>query len=289
MSTSAVDVSVVIVNWNSGDHLAACLKSLAANPPGRSWTAVVVDNASTDASLEQARAAGGSVTYVRNTRNRGLAAANNQGMIAVPSEYVILANPDVLFEPGSVDALCDLLDRRPRAATVMPQLMQAAGALQVSAMALPSVAAALVPGVRRSSQARGFRHDAEVRIGHGADACFAVRRSAVAAVGALDEGYPLDWEAIDWSRRFARAGWETWFTPAARVVHAGGVSVRQVPYRWIAQSHLGMYRYLTDHRPWLAPVVAPVVAARAGLKAAATAVGRARYDRAQQRARLSDH
>ena len=282
-----VGVSIVIVNWNSGDHLAICLRSLDEHPPSRAWSAVVVDNASTDGSVERARAACSWPIYICNDNNRGLAAANNQGMVANAAPYVVLANPDVTFEAGALDALCDLLDRRQTAAIAAPQLVQVDGARQVSAMTLPTAAEALVPRIRRRSLTVR-PHDEEVRVGRGADACFAVRRSAVAAVGGLDERFPLDWEAIEWSRRLVRAGWEIWFTPAARVVHAGGVSVRQVPYRWIAQSHIGMYRYLVGGRRWLAPFIAPVAAARAVLKAGATALGKARYDTAHARARLPE-
>ena len=283
-----VDVSIVIVNWNSGDHLAGCLRSLLENPPSRPWTVVVIDNASSDGSVEGAKKVMPRATFVHNAENRGLAAANNQGMVAVAAPVVVLSNPDVTFAPGALDALCDLLDRHPKAALAVPQLLQSNGSRQVSAMRLPTTGEALVPTLRRRALNKTAPHDREVRIGHGADACFAVRRSAAAAVGALDERFPLDWEAIEWSRRFARAGWEAWFTPAARVTHAGGVSVRQVPYRWIARSHVGMYRYLVGDRPWLAPVAAPVVAARAAVKAAATAAGAARYDSAHERARLPE-
>ena len=283
-----VDVSIVIVNWNSGDHLARCLRSLLENPPGRPWTAVVIDNASVDASVERAMEVMPAATFVHNPQNRGLAAANNQGMVAVAAPTVVLANPDVTFEAGAVDALCGVLERHPKAALAAPQLLQRDGSRQVSAMRIPSVGEALVPTLRRRALTKAPPRDREMRTGHGADACFAVRRSAAAAVGALDERFPLDWEAIEWSRRFARAGWEAWFTPDARVMHAGGVSVRQVPYRWIARSHVGMYRYLIGDRPWLAPVAAPVVAVRAAVKAAATAAGAAHYDRAHERARLPE-
>jgi N-acetylglucosaminyl-diphospho-decaprenol L-rhamnosyltransferase len=285
---TTAEVSIVIVNWNSGGHLAACLQSLRDNPPSRAWAAVVVDNASTDASVDRAKGVLPEATFVQNAQNRGLAAANNQGMVAVASPVIVLANPDVTFEPGALDALCEVLDRRPQAAIAVPQLLQGDGSKQVSAMSLPTAAEALVPSLRRRAQANAFPHDRETRVGHGADACFAVRRRAVATVGGLDERFPLDWEAIDWSRRFARSGWEAWFTPAARVVHAGGVSVRQVPYRWIAQSHVGLYRYLVGDRAWLAPLVAPIATGRALIKAAATALGRARYDTAHERARLPE-
>lgn len=281
-------MSVVVVSWNAGDHLTECLRSIAANPPSRPWTAVVVDNASTDGSIARAKQAAPWCRFIENPTNRGLAAANNQGIVATPAPVVILSNPDVAVLPGALDALCDLLHRRPRAAVATPLLVQSGGQEQVSAGELPSMADVLAPSRRRQARFwwRDWDHSTERRIGHGAEALYAVRRAAIAEVGPQDERYFLDWEGIEWSRRFAAQGWEVWFTPSAQVRHEGGVSVRQVPYRAIARSHRGMHRYFSGRSRWRAVLLAPLFGARALAKAAAAAVGLAGYDDAQQAARL---
>lgn len=281
------EVSIVIVNWNAGPHLAACLRSLRENPPSRSWCAVVVDNASNDGSVASAQEAAPWATFLLNRTNRGLPAANNQGMVAAAGEYVVIANPDVEFMPGALEGLCDLLDRRPRAGVAVPQLLQADGAKQVSAGDLPRLADIIVPRRKRHGfWWTGWSHDRERRIGHGAEACYAVRRRAIVEVGPQDERYRLDWEGVEWSARMSRGGWETWFTPDATVRHAGGVSVRQAGLRWIAQSHAGMYRYFASTNRAAAPALASVFAARAALKAAAGLAGRGTYDQAHRSARL---
>jgi N-acetylglucosaminyl-diphospho-decaprenol L-rhamnosyltransferase len=290
-------LSVVIVNWNARSHLLRCLSSLEQNPPDCSWEAIVVDNGSTDGSVDALRIAAPWARLVENQANRGLPAANNQGFLAARGELLLVSNPDVVYRPGSITRLCDALDRHARAGIVAPQLLQQDGHRQTSAGSLPTLREAVAGGVTRlpdSTATSGFwwhswAHDDERRIGHGAEACYLVRRAAVIEVGPQDERFPLDWEGIDWSARMADAGWEVWFVPAAVIEHAGGASVKQAPYRWIVSSHRGMYRYFRHRQPpALLPLSAVMIGARAGVKLGAEALGRHLYDRAHQRARIDD-
>src|SRR6185503_15702760 len=105
--------AVVVVNWNSGERLKACLQSLPADA-----NVIVVDNASEDDSLTQARDARPSTTFITNTENRGLAPALNQGIAATTSKYVLVLNPDITVPPGSVELLEVALDSNPRAGAV---------------------------------------------------------------------------------------------------------------------------------------------------------------------------
>ncbi len=283
-------VSVVIVTWNSRRVVLDCLDALHTNPPSIPWEAVVVDNGSTDGTVDAIRDATPWVRVVANPDNRGLAAANNQGIAAGTAPFVLIANPDTTVRPGAVDALVALLARRPRAAFAIPRLLHPDGSLHVSAGDLPTLRDALlgrqVQRLRRQ-RGRGFwwdgwTHDEERRIGRGHESCYLVRRDAIAEVGPQDEGYFLDWEGMDWTARARDAGWEVWFTPDADVVHHGGASIRQVPWRWIVRSHRGMYRYFATRRtPALRPLLAAAFTARGLVKAGAMALGPARYERGQ--------
>jgi GT2 family glycosyltransferase len=276
-------VSAVVVNWNAGAVLVDTVRSLLAHPPSGPFEVVVVDNASTDASPDRLAAELPAARLIRNERNRGLAAANNQGIDAARYDRVLICNPDIELRAGAVDALAACLDRHPRAAWVVPRLRRPSGALQTAVGDLPTVADALLG--RRWQQRRrkgdtsgfwwdGWRHDREVAVGHAIEACYLVRREAIDAVGRQDERFPLDWEGIDWAARAAAAGWEIWFCPDAEVVHLGGVTLRKAPMRWVAGSHLGMYRYFaTRSSPAARPLLAIAVGARAAAKAAAVAVG----------------
>jgi N-acetylglucosaminyl-diphospho-decaprenol L-rhamnosyltransferase len=284
---------VVIVTWNSRGAVLECLEAMRTNPPSRPWEAVIVDNASTDGTVDAIRHAAPWARVIANSDNRGLAAGNNQGIASSSAPLVLVANPDTTVRPGAVDALVNLLERHPRAAFAIPRLRHPDGALHVSAGDLPTLRDALLGRqVQRLRQQRGrgfwwdgWAHDEERRIGRGHEACYLVRRDAITEVGLQDEAYFLDWEGIDWTARVRDAGWEVWFTPDAEVVHHGGLSIRQAPWRWIVRSHRGMYRYFATRRSRLfRPLLVTVFAARALIKAAAMALGPARYDRGQRAA-----
>lgn len=269
---------MVIVNWNAGTHLHRCLVSLTANPPSGSWEAIVVDNASSDGSLEFVERDMPGVRVIRNRRGRALAAANNQGILASTGDVIVISNPDVEFRPGALADLVDALDRHHRAAFVEPRLLHPDGTLQTSAGDQPRLWEAVVgrwvlrrlarPGGTRGFTWAAWSHDQERLVGRAGDACFAARRAAVVEVGLEDEAFPLDWEAIDWSARAVRAGWEIWFCPASEVVHHAGTSTTKAsPARWVIATHRGMYRYFRNRRPaYSRPFLAGIFGVRAGLK-----------------------
>jgi N-acetylglucosaminyl-diphospho-decaprenol L-rhamnosyltransferase len=288
-----ITVSVIIVNWNARDALAGCLASLADHPPSEPWEAIVVDNGSVDGSVEWLRAHAPGVRLIANPENRGLPAANNQGIAVSTGRALLICNPDVVFRPGAARAMVDLLDRRPRAGIVVPRLLYPDGGLQTSAGDLPTLASALKG--RQAQRHRtavgrpeglwwdGWPHNEERVIGRGHEAAYVVRRAAVAEVGVQDERFRLDWEGFDWTARFRDAGWETWLCPTAEVVHLGGASIRQVPFRWVVSSHRGMYRYFAKRRPaYWRPALAVLFGVRAAVKLAATAAGVAMYERAHR-------
>lgn len=276
MSEQALDLSIVVVNWNAGDSLAACVRSIAAYPPKGSWEVVLVDNASVDGSVDTALAAMPALRVVRNHRNLGLPAANNQGLASSRGRRVLISNPDVEYRAGAIAAMQSTMDRHERAAFVIPRLTHEDGRLHTSAGDLPTLPEALLgrraQRSRRSGRADAgywwdrWGHDEERAIGRGHEAAYLVDRRAIDDVGPQDEGFVLDWEGHDWTARMRRRGWEVWFAPDAEVMHRGGVSIRQVPFRWVVRSHRGMYRYFAKQHPGWRPWLLPVVSLRAGAK-----------------------
>jgi GT2 family glycosyltransferase len=277
------ELCAVIVNWNAGPALIDCVRSLRDTAGTDALDVIVVDNASGDGSIDALRAAEPWVRVIANATNRGLSAANNQGLLATDAPNILISNPDVVYRPGAIAAMTALLERRPRAAFAIPRLVHPTGVLQTSAGDLPTLLDAL--GGRRMTRRKasgsttgfwwdGWAHDEERQIGHGMEAAYLVRRAAVDEIGLQDEGFPLDWEGIDWAARVNDGGWEVWFTPAAEVVHKGGVSIRQAERAWIIRSHRGMYRYFSKRRsPLVRPVLAAAFALRAGVKLAAATAG----------------
>ena len=303
-------VSVVVVNWNSGQHLRGLLDGLRHNPPRTPVEIVVVDNDSHDGSADGAEAddktGGREVRVIRLRRNAGLAAGNNLGITSSSAPFILICNPDVELAGGAIDEMVAAMGRHPRAAWVVPRLEGPDGRPQTSAGDLPCLTEALAGRraarflARRRRRDRSgshhphrqgswwhdWAHDEEAPIGRGAEAAYLVRREAIADIGLQDERFRLDWEGVEWSARAHSAGWEIWFDPAATVVHVGGASVTQVPYRWVIQSHRGMYLYFAARISplWRLPL-AVAVSGRAAAKLIGVAIGRPLYERAHSVAR----
>jgi GT2 family glycosyltransferase len=286
-------VSIVIVAWRSRAVLLDCLDSLDAHQPTQPWEVIVVDNASGDGTVE-ALAALPRVRVIANDTNRGLSAANNQGIRAARGRLIVISNPDVLYTAGALDRLLDVFERHPRAAISVPRLRQANGALQATAGDLPTLREALLGRARGMLHQKtsfwwtDWAHDTECRIGHGSEACYGVRQEAIAEFGPQDERFPLDWEGIEWSARATAAGWEVWFTPDSEIIHIGGVSLRQAPARSIMGSHIGMYRYFSERVPRAARgPLALCVGTRALLKMGLAGARMPLYAQAQRATRIS--
>jgi GT2 family glycosyltransferase len=287
-------LSVVIVNWNARAHLLRCLESLQGTAPSDPWEAIVVDNASSDGSVDAVAAAAPWAKVIANQSNLGLPAANNQGIAASSGRYVLISNADVVYRPGALSSLIDALERHPRAAIAVPQLIhESTGQLQASAGKLPTLREAVLGSFGRGSSEghwlRGWSHDAERPIDYGAEAAYLVRRTAIDAVGPQDERYPLDWEGVDWAARMGAGGWEIWFVPSAVVDHAAGASIKQAQARWVFLSHRGMYQYFSDRRAnWQKPLLAALFTTRALVKLALIKGGMSIYDRAERDKGVSD-
>ncbi|MBV9870276.1 MAG: glycosyltransferase family 2 protein [Frankiaceae bacterium] len=279
-------VSIVIVTWNSESTIEECLSSIVQNPPSEPYEVILIDNDSRDRTLELAKLACPDLTVIRNASNRGLAAANNQGLGSALGEFVVISNPDVIYQPSTIDELINAARRHPRAAFVIPQVRYRDGQIQTSVGDLPSLREALLgrwAGRRmgRNNARSGFwwdgwPHDEELMVGRGLECSYLVRAQAVHEVGPQNEKYVLDWEGPEWSRRVHDAGWEIWFTPSAVAIHVGGVSIKQALPRWIVSSHRGMYMYFAERTPRPArPLLALVLAVRVAVKL----VGLLRHER----------
>jgi len=224
----------VIVNWNSGDRLKRCLESLPVDAQ-----AVVVDNASEDDSIDQARAVRPTTTFIRNSSNRGLSAGLNQGFAATASSYVLVLNPDITVRATSVELLERALDEHPRAGAVGGY---------VNEKYLPRPLATPWMVIRENF---GFPVSAAnaTRVGQAAAAALLVRREAYAAIGGFDERFVPAWyEDVDFCKSLNLAGWEVHFCREAEFVHEGGYSARALGSSAFAAAYYrNQLRYVHKH------------------------------------------
>jgi N-acetylglucosaminyl-diphospho-decaprenol L-rhamnosyltransferase len=248
-----IDLSVIIVNWNTRDLLAQCLQSVYDTVQGLEFEVFVVDNASTDGSAEMVRERFSQVRLIENRENAGFVRANNQAMALAEGRYSLLLNSDAALHPGALEALVCFLDEHPQAGIAGGKLLNPDDTFQASFMDFPTLWAEFLLLTKlhlllRSSHFPSHSLE-ESRDVQEADwvpgACLMVRREVVEKVGGLDEEYVMYSEEVDWCWRVKQAGWGVYYVPQAEIVHWGGQSIEQVPIQkraWVYRSKWLFFR-----------------------------------------------
>jgi hypothetical protein len=229
-----VDLSIIIVSWNAREFLVACLKSIAETCQGLSVEVLVVDNGSTDGSVEAARSLGLGTEIIECGQNLGFAKANNIGIERSRGRYCCLINSDVVVLPRCLKHLLAFMDSQPQVGIAGPLVLNPDGSRQPSCRTVPTFLRLLARALylRKELTDEAFTRDAvsDVEVLSG---CFwIVRRDAIEQVGMLDERFFIYAEDVDWCWRFRDAGWRVTFCPEARAIHFGGQSAAADPMRF---------------------------------------------------------
>jgi hypothetical protein len=226
-----MDLSIIVVNWNTRDLLRDCLESVEETVRDLSYEVIVVDNASTDGSVAMLRERFPRVRVIENTENRGFGAANNQAMKIMAGRYALLLNSDTRLTEDAVQSFFSFLESRPDVAMACGQLLNADGSRQNSIAAFPGLLTLLTntPFLeylfpkRFPSKRNDYAGPIEVDSAIGA--CLMVRKAAIDAVGMFDERYFFFFEETDWARQMNAAGWKVFFVPTAFIHHLQGQSI----------------------------------------------------------------
>jgi len=261
-------VRVVVVTYSPGSALTGFLTSLAGATTAP-YDVVLADNGSVDGAPEAA--VGPGVTLLRTGGNLGYGRAANAGATGATADWVVVANPDVEWAPGSLDELLDAGARWPSAGCLGPAIRTSDGQLYPSARAFPSLGRGIGHAVfgwcwPGNPWTRSYRAEVgrpvEGETGWLSGSCMLLRRSAFQAVGGFDPSYFMYCEDMDLCRRLAEAGWVNVYVPSAVVTHSGGHATSRVAAEMIAEHHRALYRYLS--RQYSGPryaLLRPVLAA----------------------------
>lgn len=256
-------IDIIIVNYNTRPELLACLASLHTAPPTRPHHIVVVDNDSSDGSVDSVRAAYPAVEVIAMGRNAGFAAANNTGIRATSSPLVVLLNSDTLVAAGALDRLCDRLEAT-GATAAGPRLLDAQGRPEMSwGPMLTPLAEWRQSRLVKAAESGSAAAQAEVRqrtsterdVDWVSGACLVVERDAAVAAGLIDERYFVYEEDVDFCAAIRAAGGRVLFTPAAEITHLRGRSMPKTPSRQPShydESHLKFY---AKHAPHWVPLL----------------------------------
>ena len=230
-----MDLSIVIVSWNTKVLLNDCLKSIyAALPPGEHeiW---VVDNASTDGSSQMVVERFPKAHLLRNETNPGFGAANNQAIRQCSGRYILLLNPDTYVRTNALEILVDFMDMHPNAGVAGSKYLNPDNTLQRSCYPFPTLTRELWRLLHLDRFWLYGKYDQgkwdqvkprAVDVLQGA--CLILRKEALHQVGLFDEDYFMYTEEVDLCYRFKEAGWLLYWVPSAEIIHYGGQSTQQM-------------------------------------------------------------
>ncbi len=234
-----IDLSIVIVSYNVRHFLQRTLESTFRSQNGLSLEVFVVDNDSSDDSVEMVREQFPQVTVIESGANLGFAKANNLALAKAKGEFLMLLNPDCLLQEDSLTTLVQYLRDHPDVGAVGPKLLNRDGSFQVtSKRGLPTVWASFCKLSGLSSMFPRSKFFNRYEQGHLdpdevneveilAGAAMMIRKEVYEQVGGLDEDYFMFGEDVDWSWAIARAGWKLMYVPTTQIVHYKGESTRQ--------------------------------------------------------------
>src|SRR5437588_894427 len=241
-------LSIVIVNWNGAELLPGCLAPL----DGCGIEVIVVENGSTDGSLELLATSFPEVRVVANPDNRGFAVASNQGLQLATSPYVLFLNNDTVPDPKALEELTEFLARNPDTDVVGPALVFPGGCRQPSCGPGPNLWTEILaktllhrvlPGLREKAPGRTCRVDWVT----GAALC--IRRDQALDLGGLDETMFMFYEDLDLCARVREAGKQVWFVATPPIVHLGGATRRRVEARSLIDSYRSADLFFSRHGP----------------------------------------
>lgn len=227
-----IDLSVIIVNYNTGRFLEECLESVVRTTGGLkspNVEVVVVDNASNDNSTDflKRQKLNKNVVLVENRENVGFAKATNQGLKKSKGKYKLLLNPDTEVLKGAISALLSFVKTTEDVGIVAPRLLNPDGSSQPSVIPFPSFLGAIREfWFNQKNYYSKYlpQTDMSIEVDSVVGAAFLITPTALQKVGLLEERYFMYFEDLDYCRRIRNAGLKVYYLPSAKVVHYHGVS-----------------------------------------------------------------
>ncbi|MFH1146439.1 MAG: glycosyltransferase family 2 protein [Pseudomonadota bacterium] len=226
-----MDVSIVIVNWNTRDLLRDCLNSIQETVGDIACEVIVVDNASGDQSVAMLEKEFPEVRVIRNSENRGFGAANNQAFAVMNGRYALLLNTDTILVAGAVQQLFSFMEANPEAGMACGQLLNRDGTRQNSIAKFPNLLTLVlnVPLLEylfpKYYPSKRYKRKIPVQVDSGIGACLIIRKRAIDQAGGFDERYFFFFEETDLALQMHLQGWKVYHVPSAFIYHLQGKSI----------------------------------------------------------------
>jgi len=226
-----IDISIIIVNWNTKDLLRNCLNSIYKTVHSLIFEVIVIDNASSDGSIEMLEKEFASVIRIVNTENKGFGAANNQARTIMKGKYALLLNTDTVLTSEAVNKLWNFCEANDKAAIVCGQLLNAVAPNKTPLLHFPVyLRLPLILRFWNSCSPAGIpvkdnKHTTPIEVDSAIGACMMIREKALDEAGAFDERYFFFFEETDLAFTMRLKGWKIYQVPDALIYHLQGQSI----------------------------------------------------------------
>ncbi len=259
--TPPVQISVLIVTYNSGSTIRSCLESVFQELTDLEGEVIIIDNHSSDDTvsiLNEFLPDNPGLTVKENRTNRGFAVGNNQALEIAGGQHILILNPDTILQPDVLKNLLTELERDAKTGVVAPQLQFPDGRIQRTCRRFPKHSdvvynvfglANLFPESRRFNgwKMGDFDHKSRQEVDQPAGAALLVRGDLLRSLHGFDENFPMFFNDVDLCKRIKDAGYAIWYLPEYSIQHLGGASVKQLKMKMAISSHVSFFRYFEKH------------------------------------------
>lgn len=236
-----MDLSIIIVNWNVRDLLAACLRSIETYHGALRLEVIVVDSASQDDSVAMVRRDFPTVKLLAQSENVGFVGGNNIGLAEATGRYLLLLNPDTEVHPHALSAMVEYLDAHPEVGILGPHTLNTDKTHQSTRRRFPTLFTAMVEStwfqqfapesVLRRYYVTDLPDDGTVEVDWVQGSALLARREVYEQIGGLDPQYVMFFEELDWCKQAVLKGWRVMYKGDSYVTHHGGKSTEQASLR----------------------------------------------------------
>ena len=246
-------LSIIILTWNQKDVLAKCINSLEATLQAMPCEVIIIDNGSTDGTAEWLKAQYPEFTLIKNTQNRGVAAARNQGIIASNGEYILILDNDTVANHKAISAMLSHLQSHADTGIVACRLLNEDGSIQDSCKEYPGLILK-IKNVLNIKNTATFTTDSEgvIHPTYVIGACQMFSRSLYNTIGLIDENIFYGPEDADFCIRAAKAGFHTSCITSQSIFHIHRRATTHAIFSPLGIKHIKALLYFyTKHKRWL--------------------------------------
>ena len=252
-------LSIIIVSWNVCDYLVDCIESILKNCRLLQYEIIVIDNASTDGTVDLIKNKYPGLILIINDTNKGFAYANNQGIRQARGRYLLFLNPDTIIKPDAVEKMLTFLEQNKDVGAIGPRLLNKDLTIQHSVRTFPTFRGALYRhtilryfGLFKNHhekwRMKDFKSDRLTDVDQLMGAAILAEKDLVLKMGGFDERFFMYYEEADFCYRIKKAGYRIVYFPDASIIHLGGKSARQIPFRKKIMAIRSLLRFFGKHR-----------------------------------------